>query len=189
MAPVIRNIALAAVGVAILLGLLLSLTGAEPAPASTKPTGVSGQTIFWLVVLVGVGASFLSSHTKTKPFSRGMWLLVLAIPLWWFVWGAGGSEIARWFGADPTATPIKGAYRVAVNLRGGEVSIGHIIPACTRYTIESGGVRNPRIKFADGSSEPLGMGREFGWRDPVALQGEGVAYIWLFDPGKSCRRS
>ncbi|MBI4132531.1 MAG: hypothetical protein HY473_00320 [Candidatus Sungbacteria bacterium] len=154
------------------------------------------RTFFWVLVLALVAMAVIAAviqHQGTrKAIVTIAILIVLALLVDSFLWGpAMGRE--GWIGAPAAAVaPVRAPIiHIEVPLLGSEkwVAIGDRIPACTRYTIESSGVRAPKVKFADGSEERLGEGREFGWRDPVALQGEGIARLWLFEPGQSCRRS
>lgn len=136
------------------------------------------------------GATAPAGKRLSRMFWGVAWVAALGIVAYWFAFswsGSGGGELG-------VRTGHVGDIRhLEVDLAGRNqwVRVAHLFMPCTPYKIGSGEVREGRIKFADGGEERLGDAGpdDFGRRDPVALKGEGTAHIWLFEPGKSCRRS
>lgn len=152
----------------------------------------SAQGIFLMAVIVVAIVLALSVRYReaVKPMAK---LGIAALVIWWFLWGFGGNLI-KGFAEPAVATSRSGDIRhLEVKLVGQNewVRVAHLFIPCTPYKIGSGEVSDGWIKFADGGELRLGDAGpdDFGRRDPVALKGEGIAHIWLFDPGKSCRRS
>lgn len=124
-------------------------------------------------------------------------LVIVALLVDWFMWGGGTSATKSFWGEHhPTVSQVTQPhpgyiYRHEVELKGANewTAVGHLIPPCTRYTVDVSRASNPHIKFADGLSERIENGKEFGWRTVKSIDGEGVVSLWLFEPGKSCRQS
>lgn len=187
MTPVVRNIVFGAVGIAVLFGFLFQLTAVGPTPTSTKSADVSGQTIFWFTVLAAIGASLLSGYIKAKPFSKSAWLLVLAIPLWWLIWGAGWDAVGSRVGEARPA----GRF-ISIPLQAGLWSWSVDIPPCTGWEVYPEPGQTVWVAAADD-----GYRKEYRYsptetpqvsgRGPFKFRGEGQSVrVSLLEPGTYC---
>lgn len=153
--------------------------------------------LYWFIAIAISGGVYFLYKIGPKGFVGYAAILGL---VFWFWFGEGFKFFFPKFGSGQN-TPypyaiqapmdVKGAQRFVVPLQGKNqwMSIDGKIPACTRYVFDwtHDGVE---VRFRDGAiktfSHQTGVQRLTS--NPVAIRGEGVFYLWLFEPiGKDCQ--
>lgn len=159
--------------------------------------GGAPQAVFWIVMAAIVIASVarifaadparrraVAAHTTVRIFA----ILVAALLVQWFLWGAGQADLRGYGVASPPAASVAGdPYRLTVPLKGLSQAVEVDLPPL-QYKVDQRSVRGTlHIVFSDGTSDMLGPGEEkrFGRsKYPVKFRGEGAVLLWLCPRGE-----
>lgn len=135
------------------------------------------RLVFWVVVaqlLAALVVAAVMGQVRVWPAAKTGAILVLAALIAnWLIWGGG------W---KPTRSGgVAGGYEVVTRVAPGrQENLARHVPAGARWDVSPNEGKVWLVRGRTGKPEPIeGRGKQFEWKDPMVLTGDGEVSIWV----------